>query len=66
MITELKTNIKARLYAKRYDIHKEEIVKKGNDHYFIYNGIIYYGNRFFIFFYSNQNSKLWSQNLKTN
>jgi hypothetical protein len=49
-------NIKARFLASRYDIWKEQIVEKGNDGYFIYNGKIYYGNRFFIFFYSNQNS----------
>jgi hypothetical protein len=49
-------NIKARFLASRYDIYKEQIVEKGNDGYFIYNSKIYYGNRFGIFFYSNQNS----------
>lgn len=49
-------NIKARFLASRYDIWQEQIVKKGNDGYFIYNGKIYYGNRFFIFIYSHVNS----------
>ena len=48
-------NIKARFSANRYDIYKEKIVEKGNDGYFIYNGKIYYGNRFGIFFYSHLN-----------
>ena len=48
-------NIKARFLASRYDIYKEQIVEKGNDGYFIYNGKIYYGNRFGIFFYSHLN-----------
>lgn len=48
-------NIKARFLASRYDIYKEQIVEKGNDGYFIYNGKIYYGNRFGIFFYSYLN-----------
>lgn len=48
-------NIKARFKAKRYDIYKQQIVKKGNNGYFIYNDTIYYGNRFLVFFYSAQN-----------
>ena len=48
-------NIKARFLANRYDIYKEKIVEKGNDGYFIYNGKIYYGNRFGVFFYSYLN-----------
>jgi hypothetical protein len=48
-------NIKARFLAKRYDIYKEQIVEKGNNGYFIYNGKIYCGNRFGIFFYSYLN-----------
>ena len=56
MLHDLKENIKARFKAKRYDLYNEKIVKKGNDRYFIYNGKIYYGNRFFIFFYSNANN----------
>jgi hypothetical protein len=48
-------NIKARFLAKRYHIYKEQIVEKGNDGYFIYNGKIYCGNRFGIFFYSYLN-----------
>lgn len=47
-------NIKARIYSKRWRIYKEEIVKIGNDGYFMYNGCIYYGNRFCVFFRSNQ------------
>jgi hypothetical protein len=53
-------NIKARFKAKPYDIYKQKIVKKGNEGYFIYNNKIYFGNRFFVFFYSDQNS--WFQN----
>jgi hypothetical protein len=48
-------NIKARFKAKRYDIWKEQVVERGNNGYFIYKGKIYYGNRFLVFFYSNQN-----------
>lgn len=55
MIQDLKENIKARFKAKRYDIYKEQVVKKGNDGYFIYNDTIYYGNRFLVFFKSYQN-----------
>jgi len=64
MLHDLKENIKARFKAKRYDIYKEQIVEKGNDGYFIYNGKIYYGNRFFVFFYSNQNT--WYQQKLSN
>jgi hypothetical protein len=53
-------NIKARFKAKPYNIYKQEIVKKGNEGYFIYNDKIYFGNRFLFFFYSSQNS--WFQN----
>jgi hypothetical protein len=49
-------NIKARFLANRYDVWKEKIVEKGNNGYFIYNGKIYCGNRFGIFFYSHVNS----------
>jgi hypothetical protein len=56
MLHDLKENIKARFKAKRYDIWKEQVVEKGNDKYFIYNDKIYYGNRFFVFFYSEQNT----------
>ena len=49
-------NIKARIHAKRYDIYKEVIVRKGNDGYFLYNDTIYFGNRFGVFLYSQQNS----------
>jgi hypothetical protein len=59
-------NIKARIRAKRYDIYKEEIVKRGNNGYFIYNNKIYYGNRFLVFFYSNQNNILTNNKTKTN
>lgn len=51
----IKENIKARFKAKPYNIYTEKICHKGNNHYFIYNDKLYYGNRFFIFFYSYQN-----------
>ena len=57
MLEQLKGNIKARIHAKRYDIYKEVVVAKGNNGYFIHNGVIYYGNRFVVFFYSNQNEE---------
>lgn len=47
-------NIKARFFAKPFDIFKEEVVKFGNDGYYIYQGVIYYGNRFGIFNVSGQ------------
>lgn len=47
-------NIKARLFAKRFNIWKEEIDVNHKEGYFIYNKQIYFGNRFFIFFKSNQ------------
>jgi hypothetical protein len=47
-------NIKARLFAKRFNIWKEEIDVNDKEGYFIYNKQIYFGKRFFIFFKSNQ------------
>jgi hypothetical protein len=47
-------NIKARLFAKRYNIWKEEIDSSHKEGYFIYNDVIYFGNRFFVFFVSYQ------------
>lgn len=39
-------NIKARLFAKRFNILKEEIDANDKEGYFIYNKQIYFGNRF--------------------
>jgi hypothetical protein len=47
-------NIKARLFAKRFNIWKEKIDVNDKEGYFIYNKQIYFGNRFFIFFKSYQ------------
>jgi hypothetical protein len=47
-------NIKARLFAKRFNIWKEEIDANDKEGYFIYNKQIYFGNRFFVFIKSNQ------------
>lgn len=47
-------NIKARLFAKRFNILKEEIDANDKEGYFIYNKQIYFGNRFFVFIKSNQ------------
>ena len=55
-------NIKARIYAKPYDIYKEEVVKSGNEGYYLYNDTIYYGLRWLVFIVSGQNS--WYQEEK--
>ena len=54
-------NIKARLYAKKFNVWTEKIDTKrkadsffGGDYY--YNGTIYYGHPLFVFFESNHNS----------
>lgn len=48
-------NLKARIYAKRFNIWTEQIDKSNKEGYFIYDGVIYFGNRFLVFFVSNQN-----------
>jgi len=53
-------NIKARIFAKRYDFMKDEInPKRRNDTigsgYFIYKDTIYFGNRFTMFISSVAN-----------
>lgn len=52
-------NIKARIYAKPYDIYKEQVVRSGNEGYYLYNDTIYYGLRWLVFIVSSQNS--WYQ-----
>ena len=52
-------NLKARIYAKRFNIWTEQIDKSNKEGYFIYDGVIYFGNRFLVFFVSNQNQ--WKQ-----
>jgi hypothetical protein len=47
-------NIKARLFAKRYNIWKEEIDSTHKEGYYIYNDVIYFGNRLGVFFISGQ------------
>jgi len=47
-------NIKARFKAKRFNIWTEQIDLKNREGYFIYNGNVYFGNRFGIFFRSYQ------------
>jgi hypothetical protein len=61
-------NIKARLFGKKYNIWTEKIDPNrradtllGGD--FVYNGTIYYGNRYFVFFESHQNS--WFRKAET-
>jgi len=57
-------NIKARIYCKKYNIHtgqidanrKEDCILGVLSGYYIYNNVIYYGNRFIYFFVSAQNS----------
>ena len=58
---DLIQNIKARIYAKKFNIWTERVDKNRKPDTFmsgdyIYKGQLYYGNRFFIFFYSAQNS----------
>jgi hypothetical protein len=47
-------NLKARIYAKRFNIWTEEIDELNKEGYFIYNGVIYFGNRLGVFFVSHQ------------
>jgi hypothetical protein len=54
-------NIKARVFCKPFDIYKEDITSNSNG-YYIYNGVIYYGCRFFVFIVSAQNSWYQQQN----
>ena len=55
-------NIKARIYAKPYDIYKEQVVGSKNEGYYLYNNTIYYGLRWLVFIVSSQNS--WYQEKK--
>jgi hypothetical protein len=50
----MKENIKARFKAKRFNIWTEKIDLKNREGYFIYNGQVYFGNRFGVFFKSCQ------------
>jgi hypothetical protein len=52
-------NLKARIYAKRFNIWTEEIDESNKEGYFIYDGVIFFGHRLGVFFVSNQ--KLWKQ-----
>lgn len=61
---ELIENIKARIYAKKFNIWTEEIDPKRKPDAFIsgdwiYNGVVWYGHPLFIFFKSSQ--KLFKQ-----
>ena len=47
-------NIKARFKAKRFNIWTEQIELTNREGYFIYNGQVYFGNRFVFFFKSHQ------------
>jgi hypothetical protein len=47
-------NIKARFKAKRFNIWTEKIELTNREGYFIYNGQVYFGNRFGVFFKSCQ------------
>ena len=60
MIENMIENIKARFNCKKFNIWTEkEDNKRNRDSFFggdyIYNGVIYYGNPFMIFFRSSQN-----------
>lgn len=60
-------NIRARFRCKKFNIWTEmEDRNRDRDSFFggdfIYNGTIYYGNPFLVFFVSSQNS--WYQNNK--
>jgi hypothetical protein len=47
-------NIKVRFKAKRFNIWTEKIDLENREGYFIYNGQVYFGNRFGVFFKSCQ------------
>ncbi len=51
----MKENLKAWIYGKPFDIYSAEVVKSGNGGYYLYNGLIYYGCRWFVFIKSEQN-----------
>lgn len=62
-------NIKARFGSKKFNIwtEKEDKNRKADSllgSYYVYNGTIYFGSPFFIFFKSNQN--IWYKQNKTN
>lgn len=52
MLKNLLQNLLARIFGKKYDIWTEQVVDCGNDGYFLYDGKIYYGQRFGVFFSS--------------
>jgi len=54
-VLEVFEQAKAMQYAKRFNIWTEQIDKSNKEGYFIYDGIIFFGNRFGVFFVSNQN-----------
>lgn len=47
-------NIKARFKAKRFNIWTEQIEPTNRKGYFFYNGKVYFGNRWGVFFESYQ------------
>jgi len=47
-------HLKARLFAKRFNIWTEEVDESNKEGYFIYNGNLYFGNRYLVFFRSYQ------------
>jgi hypothetical protein len=47
-------NIKARFKAKRFNIWTEQADPSNREGYYFYNGKVYFGNRWFVFFESCQ------------
>lgn len=47
-------NIIARFRSKRFNIWTEQIDPTSKDGYYFYNGKIYFGNKWFVFFESAQ------------
>jgi hypothetical protein len=50
-----KRNLKARKNAKPYNIWTNK-VDTNNDGYWLYDNCLWYGNRWLVFFFSNQNA----------
>jgi len=66
-VKEISENVKARIYADRFNIWTERVDKNRKADLrifgeFLYNGTLYYGNRFLFFFKSAHNS--WYKGFK--
>lgn len=64
MIKAIIENIKARIYAVPYDISREEITNYPPTEDWYYNGKLYYGDKWGVFFLSNHN--IWFEKSPNN